>query len=188
MSLQYIIDGYNILNHPQFSRQCTKKIYRRLNYPINNIKNAYGEGKTDSRVSLLGFIKINKLCGSPRNKITVVFDGYSDFLESINYADIDVVFSRKETADERIKKMVESSGNPKNIVVVSDDKEIVFFIKSLGARPMSVEEFIGSSSASKGQGHFGDDIQEKKGSLLKSELTYSQIQEINKELKNIWLK
>lgn len=160
MSLQFIIDGYNIIHHPIVTRHTPKKV-------------------KDSRITLLDFIKTNRLCGSPKNKITVVFDGYSDLSGSREGLDvINVVFSRKETADAKIKRMVEESGNPKNIVVVSDDKEIKFLVKSLGAQWVSVEEFISRKVKPK----------DKKEDLLESELTYSQINQINRELRKIWLK
>lgn len=124
-------------------------------------------------------IKAKKLCGSPNNKITVVFDGYAGSSgQELNGSDIRVVFSCKESADSRIKKMVEVHSNPKNVVVVSDDKEIKFFIRALGARPISVEEFICPK----------DKSQARQKDLLKTELTYTQMDAINQELKKIWLK
>lgn len=160
MSLQYIIDGYNIINHPLFIQHAAKKI-------------------RDLRIALLEFIRINKLCGSPKNKITVVFDGHSDSsIRKIGETDINIMFSRKETADECIKKMVEVSSNPKNIVVVSDDKEIKLFVKSLGGQTRSVEEFINRKA----------NLQSREKNLLKPELTYSQIHQINQELRKIWLR
>lgn len=119
------------------------------------------------------------MCGSPKNKITVVFDGYFNPPgKTIEETGIDVVFSRRETADEKIKKIFESRGNPKNIVVVSDDKEIKFFVKSAGGRSLGIEEFINRK----------EKLQSRKRDLLKPELTYSQIYQINQELKKIWLK
>jgi len=114
-----------------------------------------------------------------RNKFTVVFDGYPKVAEQkLDEADIDVVFSQEETADAWIKRMVEASKNPKNIAVVSDDREIMFFIKSIGARSVAVEEFINPEGKP----------QRKKDDLIKPELNYSQINKINHELKALWLK
>lgn len=89
---------------------------------------------------------------------------------------IKVIFSRNESADLRIKKIAELVSNPKNLIVVSDDKEISIFIKSCGAKSISVEEFLGSK--------------DKAGKLLplsEEELTYSQMHKINEELKKLWL-
>lgn len=170
MSLQYIIDGYNIINHPLFAH-----IHKK-------IKN--------SRIALLEFIRIKRLCGSPKNKATVIFDGYSKPEElKQNNNDINVIFSRTETADKEIKRMVEASSNPRNIVVVSDDNEIRFFIRSLGAHCVSVEDFINSPSAGRGKVNRNKNLLDsQKKESLKPELTYSQIQRINQEFKKIWLK
>jgi predicted RNA-binding protein with PIN domain len=167
MSLLYIIDGYNIISHTRFPR--TNK----------NTK--------DPRRALLGLIKTKRLAGSFRNKVIVVFDGYPNLSDPKEETDIDVVFSRKETADDRIKRIVETQGNPRNVVVVSDDKEIRVFIKAAGARSMGVEEFIQPVS------QHGNDINRKKKlqeerALIKTELSYSQMDKINQELKAIWLK
>lgn len=89
---------------------------------------------------------------------------------------IKVIFSRNESADLRIKKIAELVANPKNLIVVSDDKEISFFIKSCGAKSISVEEFLGSK-----------DKAGKLSVLSEEELTYSQMHKINEELKKLWL-
>ena len=52
MSLQYVIDGYNLINH-------------RLFIPTD-------KRTKDSRIALLELIRIKKLCGSPANEVIVV--------------------------------------------------------------------------------------------------------------------
>lgn len=161
MSLQYIIDGYNIINHPLFIQHANRKI-------------------KDSKTALLEFIRVNRPCASPRNRIAVVFDGYPDLSSRISdTTGTNVIFSKSETADERIKNIVEKAGNPKNVVVVSDDKEIAFFAKSCGAKALNIEEFIKRAKHLTGS---------EKKEPLKPELTYSQIHKINQELRQIWLK
>ncbi len=154
MSLHYIIDGYNITNHPRFTH--------------NN----------SSATALVEFIVENKLCGSSRNTVAVVFDGYPD--KSYEQADtgVKVVFSREDSADGRIKEILETSGVAASTVVVSDDKEIKFFAKACGAKAISVEEFIPSKEKK----------QLKNSDLTKPELNYTQMHKINEELKKLWLK
>ncbi len=160
MSLLYIIDAYNIINHTRFSL-ARKKI-------------------RDPQKALLEFINIRILKKRSRNEIIVVFDGYPKVsAQKLDTAHIKVVFSQEKTADSRIKRMVEASKNPRNIVVVSDDREIKFFIKSMGARSIGVEEFI----IPKAKLHHKE-IED----LIKPELSYSQVHQINEELKTIWLK
>ena len=158
MPLLYIIDAYNTINHIQFS-PIRKKI-------------------KDPQRALLEFIKNRKFGRNSQSKITVVFDGYPKVsAQNLTETDIDVIFSREETADARIKIMVEASKNPKNIVVVSDDREIIFFVKSVGARFIGVKEFINPE----------EKPQRKKEDLIKPELNYTQINKINQELKALWL-
>ena len=88
-----------------------------------------------------------------------------------------VIFSRRESADERIKKLVELIPNPKNVVVVSDDKEIGFFAKSCRAKLESVEDFIS----------FQDKLTRIKNAAPEAEITYTQMHKINEELKKLWL-
>ena len=160
MSLHYIIDGYNILHHPNLA-PTNKKIQ-------------------DPKAALLEFIKINRLTGSLKNKITLVFDGYPDASgKSRDSADIEIIFSRQESADERIKRIVEASGRRKNIIVVSDDREIIFCVKAAGASCLGVEEFTRPRLR---PAHL------QKTDTRKTELSYSQIQKINQELIKIWLK
>ena len=163
MSLQYIIDGYNITNHTTFTQHINKKV-------------------KDQRVALLELIQRARLAGSPKNLVIVVFDGFPKAQDTfqLNNEDfaIRVIFSREESADKRIEKLIEQSGNPKNIIVVSDDKEIVFFAKALGAKAKSVEDFLLPPKRA----------QEAKGNLLEAELSYSQMHRINEELRRLWLK
>lgn len=160
MSLQYVIDGYNLIRHPLF--------------------NAREKLAPNSQVAILAFIKAKRLTGSPKNKVILVFDGYPKS-HPADYDDSNVsfIFSRKVSADEKIKAIVEESSQRKNTVVVSDDKEIKFIVKSLGAQYQGIEKFIRAKEKSQ-------DRQKKE--LLKQELNYSQMQKINEELKKIWLR
>ncbi|MFA5411253.1 MAG: NYN domain-containing protein [Candidatus Omnitrophota bacterium] len=160
MSLRYIIDGYNLINHPLFSQRHKQS--------------------EDPRHAVLTFIKTRRLTGSPKNSISVVFDGYPPSASAADAdAGIDVVFSRKINADDKIKNMVEESSGRKNIIVVSDDKEIKFMAESLGAHSLGIEEFIQAKEKPE---------KRPKDDLIKPELNYSQIHKINQELRRIWLR
>ena len=163
MSLQYIIDGYNIINHTLFLKQKDRKT-------------------KEQKHELLNYIKREGLGGSLKNKITVVYDGYPphEFNQDKAFThQIEVIFSRNISADDKIKKIVEESAMRKNIVVVSDDKEVRFIAKSLGAKCAGVEDFICLESKSQ---------RESKRETLKHELSYSQMHRINQELRKLWLK
>lgn len=76
--------------------------------------------------------------------------------------------------------LVEESANRKNIVVVSEDKDIKFMVRHLGARHMGIEEFIGRKEKTMEN--------KQKKDFLTPELTYTQMHKINQELRKIWLK
>lgn len=136
-----------------------------------------------SPLALIGLIKSKCLCGSLKNSVTLVFDGYSSNFESSQRdSRCGVIFSGDESADEIIKRIIEQTKNKKVVVIVTDDKEIVCFAKYSGCFHIGVEEFL-SRAFSKG---VEDNPKDKNPS--KDELNYSQISRINEELKKRWLK
>lgn len=160
MPLQYIIDGYNIINHPQFTRRV--------------------KTSQDNRLALIALIIRKKLTGSLKNKVAIVFDGYPDASAQIpEDKSLGVIFSRRVSADEKIKMLVEETANRKNIIVVSDDREIKYTVNSLGAHALGVDEFFAAKEKS---GKI------RKNEPIKPELNYSQMHKINEELSRIWLK
>lgn len=162
MSLQYIIDGYNLINHPLFLKVRKPAI-------------------ENPQKQLLVFLRTQRLTGSSKNKVFIIFDGYplKGIVPGENLTHIQVIFSLRLSADEKIKMLVEESANRKNIVVVSDDKEIGYTVKALGARIMRIEEFINSKQKY---------MSLKDKGLITPEISYSQMHKINQELRKIWLK
>jgi len=157
MSLQYIIDGYNITKHRLFAR-----IRKKSHDPL---------------IALSQVILTKRLCGSDKNKIAIVFDGWPPPSSAVRFehSGMDIIFSLDVTADAKIRAMVEKSANVKTLVVVSDDKEIKFFVRSAGAHCVSIEEFLGPPHG-------------RNEEVVKPELTYTQMMEINRELAKRWLK
>lgn len=162
MSLQYVIDAYNLINHPAF-KPATKSSL--------NIQHA-----------LANFIKFNKLTGSKNNQIILVFDGYPPPVVDIPQEEnIACIFSRSKEADELIKKIIENSVSPKNIIVVTDDKEVQLASRFLHAQVSSIEAFICGKQNKKS-------ISAKKFDSEDPKLSYSKMQIINAELAKKWLK
>jgi len=158
MSLQFIIDAYNLINHPLYNRE---------------------EYSLCPAAALAAFIREKRLTGSLKNKVTLVFDGFPPAqAPSQQEGYIGIIFSRKISADEKIKMLVESSSGRKAIVVVSDDRQIRFASKALGTKVIGIEEFI------RGKEKEGASPKEP----VKPELTYTQVQRINEELREKWLK
>jgi len=116
--------------------------------------------------------------GSVNNHVTVVFDGHPDYFGHVHQGDIKVIFSDGCSADDKIKLMVEEDPDQKNCVVVTDDKDIYLYARSLGARVMSVKSFKGAKS----QGSYGRNETGSKN------ISLSHQAKINKEFSKIWLK
>lgn len=153
MSLHFILDGYNIIKKiPDFSSKKLK----------------------DARKSFIRLIEEKRLTGSKKNKVTIVFDGEQDlcFKEEQPFK---IIFTKD--ADQKIKDMVEKEKILKNIVVVTDDKEIKFSVKPLGVNVLDTEIFLRKIRKKK--------IQKED---LKSEISLQEQFEITEELKSIWLK
>jgi len=128
-----------------------------------------------SRQALLPFIRDKHLTGSSKNPIRIIFDGYP---ESGFKAQEEVIFSCDISADEKIVKLLEKSERRKEAVVVTDDRELRFLVRSLGAKVLSVEEFLlPLSSAGK-----------KRKKETEPELSFTQKHAINAELRKLWLK
>lgn len=161
MSLQYIVDAYNLINHPAF---------RPASKPALNIQQ-----------SLADFIRLNRLTGSKNNSVILVFDGYPPPLENVPRENgLLCLFSLTKEADELIKKIVEDSSVPNNIVVVSDDKEVQLSSRFLHAQVCNVEEFICGKKNSKS-------AVAAKLAAADFKLGYAKMQKINDELKKKWL-
>jgi len=83
------------------------------------------------------------------------------------------------SADDLICKLVEESGNRKQIVVVSNDRQIQSMAKMLGATVTGIETFV---------------KYDKKAEIARKnlesdpKLTLTQMQKINDELRKLWLK
>ena len=157
MSLHYLLDGYNILKQNPALRDLTLE---------------------EGRKGLLKWIAASRPQGSIKNQVTVIFDGHPDhFGGGQGDGNSRVIFSDGCLADDTIKRMVEEDNDRKNCVVVSDDKDIFLYARSLGAKVMSVKMFI------KGQ-RIGPRPKEDEKKLIP--LSYQD--KINKELSRIWLK
>jgi len=161
MSLQYIIDAYNLTNHPDFKPSI--------------------KSNTNIAQTLLDFIKLNKLSGSKNNRTVLVFDGYPQNLENIpQEKGFICLFSHSKQADEIIKKIVEESVQPRNLIVVSDDKEVQIISRLLHAQVCSVHEFVCGKQNRQKVPILNLDSADPK-------LSFSKMQKINAELKKKWL-
>ena len=112
--------------------------------------------------------------------MTVVFDGHPDHFGGSSQGVIRVIFSDGCSADDTIKLMVQEDPDPKNCVVVSNDKDIYIYARSLGARVMSVAFFTSTRRSGKPAARV--DITDEKY------ISLSRQDKINQEMAKIWLK
>jgi predicted RNA-binding protein with PIN domain len=135
----------------------------------------------DGRRGLLKWIDHSRPQGSVNNQVTVVFDGHPDYSGGASHGEIRVIFSDGCSADDKIKRMVEEMPAKKNCVVVSDDKEIFLYARSLGTKVMSVAAFTSVRAGARAVRTRGADSGGKYIPLSRQE-------KINKELRGFWLK
>ena len=163
MSLHYLLDGYNI---------------------IHKIQGLAERELDDQRMGLVHFVETRRPQGSWRNKVIIVFDGQPGIVQRDHPSDISIVFSQGESADDKIKRMVADASDKKNVVVVTNDRDIQYAVRSSGAQVCSVEDFLRKGSAAsllKRNSKKSEDVSVKNISKnLESMIT--------KELENIWLK
>ena len=96
-----------------------------------------------------------------------------------------MVFSVDESADDKIKRLVSQAENARRIVVVTDDREIKYYVRGLGAEVVSVGVFLEKlrPKAEKiKKDHARNGVRETTKVIPKT-LEFS----INAELEEIWL-
>ena len=168
MSIHFLIDGYNVINR------------------VGSLKDL--PTLKDARISLVKLIQSRLPKSGKKYQVTIVFDGRDDIdclFSNQNKGPIKIIFSKGESADETIKRIVEGCANPREMVVVTDDKAIIFFTRSLGAKVMFIKEFLGQEQRQSYKKVLRQREQRDAG-LVKIELTSQQQEVINEELKRFW--
>jgi predicted RNA-binding protein with PIN domain len=162
MSIEYLLDGYNVMHQmPEPSPA----------------------GLEDRRWRLIRFIEQYRPQGSARNSVTVVFDGALESYGGMASTAAQIIFSQGESADDKIKKLVAQAKNKKSIVVVTDDRDVQYAIRALGAKASGVKAFLL-------QGNGPGQPKPGKVSSALSEKVISKRDEskITSEMREIWLK
>ncbi|MEI7998449.1 MAG: NYN domain-containing protein [Candidatus Omnitrophota bacterium] len=162
MSLHFLLDGYNIIKQTSSLSQGTLE---------------------SQRQALLNWINITSPQGSIQNDVTIVFDGKHDVFGSHCASSVRVIFTRGESADDLIKRIIEDSPTKRTWVVVSDDKDIKLYVRALGANVLTVKEFTVSLSKSK-------KLTSSKFQAAETGkyISLTDQAKITKELERIWIK
>jgi predicted RNA-binding protein with PIN domain len=137
---QFILDGHNILHRD-------KRLKARL---------AANQGLAMNSLVVM----CQRLQSGKNKKFSIIFDGHPPDGMSAALSGISVTFSYDETADSRIKSLIELSRNPRTVVVVSDDHEIRNFARAHSCSVLSPRQFLdmASTTADDTEKQIGDDL------------------------------
>ncbi|MHB1688101.1 MAG: NYN domain-containing protein [Ignavibacteriaceae bacterium] len=73
-------------------------------------------------------------------EVTLHFDGYENL--PIKLSKVKIEYSRNDNADTKIKRQIDLSKNPRNLIVVTSDiKDIVKYAQKYGCEVLSSEKF-----------------------------------------------
>jgi predicted RNA-binding protein with PIN domain len=123
--------------------------------------------------------------GSYNNEVTVFFDGRPGRIDTPGTAHVKVTFTCDHSADDRIRKAVSDAGNKKSCVVVTDDRELGYYVRSLGAKVVTVSEFIAKAKSHRDKKYLekSSGAKGKETKVIPPSLEY----QITSELEQLWL-
>lgn len=116
---KYLIDGNNIIGK------------------IHSLRKLQLKNKQLAREKLAH--QIDRFFSAKDVEVFLYFDGFEN--QKIKSDKIKIIYSEGASADEKIKKEIESLRNKRNIVVVSSDNNIKEFAKVCGCEIISSEAF-----------------------------------------------
>ncbi|NWF91102.1 MAG: NYN domain-containing protein [Ignavibacteriaceae bacterium] len=116
---KYIIDGNNLIGK------------------IRSLSILQSKDKQASREKL-AFL-IDRYFTNKKAEVSLHFDGFVN--NKINTPRINLIYSNELSADERIKKQIESVLNRRNLIVISSDNNLKEFAKVCGCKCIQSEEF-----------------------------------------------
>lgn len=149
----YLIDAFNII------------------HKIECIRNS-----STPHVDFIHYLKTLKIRKNRQNKIVIVFDGYPN-AGVITECQYKIVFSKEKTADDIIKTMIDREKKKGQVVVVSDDREILNFARISGITIKSIKEFLQPTIS-----------KDSKEPIDDKQLSESTKEKITRELESLWVK
>lgn len=115
----YIIDGNNLLGKDRSLSQLQKK------------------NKQQSREKL-AFI-LSRFFAKKKAAVSLHFDGHER--EAIKVPSIKIIYSGNYSADDNIKREIEKSKNPRNIILITSDTNLMEFGRVCSCKVIKCEEF-----------------------------------------------
>lgn len=123
----YIIDGNNLIGKH------------------SNLKNMHKKDSLAARENLIVFLE--SYFFDSKNVAYVHFDGFEK--DKIVSSKIKIIYSDNKSADEKIKSQIINSKNPKNLIIVTSDGNLIQFAKTNSCVIVKSEEFIRNIIGSK---------------------------------------
>ena len=163
MAVHYLLDGYNIIKQ------------------VPALANQRWE---DGRASLVKIIEKENLPGSVNNQLTIIFDGRPGWVDTPGTLRVKVMFTGDRSADDQIKKIVAESQNKKSYVVVTDDRDIQYCVRSLGAKVLKVSAFLSKSKSHQDKAYVSQDSTDRENTKVIPKTVEHQI---TTELEQLWL-
>ena len=115
----YIIDGNNLIGK------------------IPSINKLQKRNKQTSREKLAFLLE--RYFSNKKASVSLHFDGHVN--EAIKITGIRIKYSENQSADNQIKKEIEKSKNPKNIILISSDNNIAEFARVCSCNVKKSEDF-----------------------------------------------
>lgn len=118
----YIIDGNNLIGRIKSFQQLQQKDKQASRERLVNLLNKYFSGK--------------------KIKLTLHFDGHPNLSLSISKGKIE--YSKNDISDNLIRREIESSKNPRLLILITSDHSLMNFGKVCGCTIISSDEFYKS--------------------------------------------
>jgi predicted RNA-binding protein with PIN domain len=115
----YIIDGNNLIGKDKLLNQIQKK------------------NKQQSREKLA--FMLGRYFSRRKASVSLHFDGFEN--DAIKVSAIKIIYSGSSTADEKIKREIERSKNPKNVILITSDSNLAEFGRVCSCLVIKSEEF-----------------------------------------------
>jgi len=116
----YIIDGNNLIGKIKSLCQIQKR------------------NKQHSREKL-AFI-LSRFFSRKKVSVSLHYDGFEK--ENIKVSNIKIIYSDNHSADDKIKKEIERSKNPKNVILITSDSNLAEFGRVCSCQVKKCEEFL----------------------------------------------
>ena len=107
---------------------------------IGKISYLYKLGKKDKQATREKLVLLlERYFHGSKNKVFIHFDGFPG--DAIRTHKTRIIYSERKTADDTIRRDIELSDNPRNIILVTSDHSLAEFARVCSSKVISSEEF-----------------------------------------------